>query len=85
MFNIFFTDIPLQNGFTEPNLESLIPHARDTEEEALNVAMQLLNRGSIVWRINGPDGFAMNREQIRWEFFHGFQRWPAENGIRLRP
>ena len=54
-YKIFYTDVPLPAGQAKPDLSKLMPLVRDTRDTAIEVASQLLSRGAIVWKIEGPE------------------------------
>ncbi len=78
MFRVYFTDLPLRNGLVEPNFDLLMPKDRSTEEDAIDVAMQLLGSGASVWRILKPDGRIISRGEISAEYYRRNLRWPTE-------
>ncbi len=67
-FKLFYTDMPLVPGTGEPDLSMVLPLEFATMEEALDEAFKLISKGAIVWRIDGPEGFRMNRTDIEHKY-----------------
>ncbi|MFZ2163110.1 MAG: hypothetical protein WAW02_12905 [Sideroxyarcus sp.] len=67
IYSVFYTDKPLLTGAT-PDLAYVIPLNFVTRDEALNKAFKLINNGTIVWKIEGPNGFFLNRERVEIEY-----------------
>jgi hypothetical protein len=63
-YKVFYTDVPLPHGMSKPDLARLIPLQFATRELAVTKAREMIKRGAIVWKIEGPDGFEMSREQV---------------------
>ncbi|MGA7748868.1 MAG: hypothetical protein WCA63_01845 [Gallionella sp.] len=82
MYEIFYTDVPLQKGMSEPNFDRLMPRAENTEGEALNNAMQLLDYGASVWHIKKPEGGVIGRGEILAEYYRRNLKWPTESRTR---
>ena len=62
-YNVFYTDKPLPAG-TVPDFSFTLPLNFVTKEDALNKAFKLIHSGAIVWKIEGPNGFYLDREGI---------------------
>ncbi len=62
-FKLYYTDMPLVPA-AEPDLSLILPLEFATAEEALEEAFKLMDRKVIVWRIDGPEGFRLNRAEI---------------------
>ncbi len=67
-YRVFYTDRPLPPGTTEPDLSMTLPLEFGTKEEALNKAYKLIYGGAVVWKIDGPGGFYLNRADVEEEF-----------------
>jgi hypothetical protein len=64
-FRVFYTDIPLPMTQTEPDLESLVPLQFPTKDAAIEAAIRMLgHKGAIVWQIDGPESFLLNRSEV---------------------
>ncbi len=66
-YKVYYTDMPLI-GTTEPDLSLILPLEVPTYEDALNEAFKLIYSGAIVWRIDGPNGFRMKRNEIEEKY-----------------
>ncbi len=75
-YRVFYTDRPLPPGQNEPNYSKLIAVEETTKDLALAKAIKLLDHGTVVWRIDGPDGFLMGREEIEKAYFAKTGKWP---------
>jgi hypothetical protein len=62
-YNVFYTDKPLPAD-TVPDFKYSLPLNFATKEDALNKAFRLIYSGAIVWKIEGPDGFYLDREGV---------------------
>ena len=62
-YNLFYTDRPLPAG-AEPDFSFYIPINFVTRDEALNKAFKLIYSGAVVWKIEGPEGFHLDRAEI---------------------
>ena len=82
MYRIFYTDVPLPKGMSEPIFDKLMPRAESTEGEALNHAMRRLDDGASVWLIKKPDGDVISRSEISAEYYRRNLRWPTESKTR---
>jgi hypothetical protein len=67
IYNVFYTDKPLPAG-TTPDFAYVLPLNFVTQEEALNNAFKLINSGAVVWKIEGPNGFFLDRERVEMEY-----------------
>ncbi len=63
-FKLYYTDMPLVAGAGEPDLSLILPLEFSSAEEALDQAFKLIDRGIVVWRIDGPEGFRLSRAEI---------------------
>ncbi len=69
-YNLFYTDMPIPAG-TKPDLTLVVPIKFMTEDEALLQAFKLIHSSAIAWKIEGPEGFHLDREDIErayWKF-----------------
>ncbi len=69
-YKLFYTDrqVPADRA---PNLAMILPLEFGSVEEALNKAFKLIHDGAIVWKIEGPQGFNLDRTEIerRYKIF----------------
>lgn len=63
VYNVFYTDKPLPAG-TVPDFKFTFPLHFATKEDALSKAFKLIYSGAIVWKIEGPNGFYLDREGV---------------------
>ncbi len=63
-YRVFYTDRPLPPGTTEPDFSMALPLEFGTLEEALNQSYKLIYSGAIVWKIEGPDDFLLDRAGV---------------------
>lgn len=75
-YRVFYTDVPLPHGQNEPHYERLIPFSFDTKELAIVRAFKIIDQRAIVWRIDGPEQFLMNRSEIDVAYFQKTGRDP---------
>lgn len=66
-YNVFYTDKPLPAG-TVPNFSLTLPLNFATKEEALDKAFKLIYGGAVVWKIEGPNGFRLERKEIEEQY-----------------
>ncbi len=62
-YKLFYTDRPLPPG-KEPDFSLALPLLFGSEEEAMEEAFKLIFRGAVVWRIESPDGYYLDRDAI---------------------
>ncbi len=67
VYNVFYTDKPLPAG-TVPDFNFTLPLNFATKEDALSNAFKLIYSGAIVWKIEGPNGFHLDREGVEREY-----------------
>ncbi|HLP96951.1 MAG TPA: hypothetical protein VK149_00760 [Sideroxyarcus sp.] len=67
IYSVFYTDKPLPAG-SKPDLSFLLPLNFVIKDDALEHAFQLMESGAIVWKIEGPDGFQLDREGVEKEY-----------------
>jgi hypothetical protein len=72
-YRVFYTDQPLAEGEYEPDHTQLVLVGYDTKDEAIDFACNLIGRqrlspSAIVWKIEGPDGFVLERGAIELEY-----------------
>ncbi len=66
-YEVFYTDKALPEGVT-PDLAMVIPLDFPTKEEALKEAFKLIYRGAVVWKIEGPEGFHLDRAEVERQY-----------------
>jgi|GEM_PF-4464207 hypothetical protein len=66
---VFYTDVQLPAGIKQPNLSSLMPREFTSKDDALGKAFRLINLGAIVWKIEGPEGFCLDRTEIEKQYW----------------
>jgi hypothetical protein len=62
-YKLFYTDKPLPAG-EQPDFSFSLPLLCGSEDEAMKEAFKLIQRGAVVWRIESPDGFYLDREAV---------------------
>jgi hypothetical protein len=67
VYNVFYTDKPLPAG-AALDFRFMLPLDFVTPEEALKEAFKLIHAGAIVWKIEGPNGFYLDREGVEREY-----------------
>ena len=73
-YRVFYTDQPLPEGEYVPDSTQLVLVGYDTKDEAMDFACNLIGQhrpGSphtTVWKIEGPDGFVLERGAIELEY-----------------
>ena len=72
-YRVLYTDQPIPKGQPELDRARLVLVGYDTKDEALEFACNLLGaRASAphttVWKIEGPEGFILERRAIEWEY-----------------
>ena len=67
VYNVFYTDKPLPAG-TVPDFKFTLPLNFMTKDEALTSAFKLIYSGAIVWKIEGPDGFYLDRAAVEMAY-----------------
>ncbi len=72
-YKVFYTDRPLPPG-KEPDFSLAVPLLVGSEEEAMKEAFRLIFHGAVVWRIESPDGYYLDREAIE----HRYQAFIAK-------
>ena len=63
-YRVFYTDVPLRSGMSQPDFSKLIPFSFDTRDLAVTKACEMIKHGAVVWKIDGPNGTEMTRTQI---------------------
>ncbi|HEY5994608.1 MAG TPA: hypothetical protein VIU46_08415 [Gallionellaceae bacterium] len=66
-FKVFYTDQPLPAG-QEPDYTFMLPLLFGSEEEALKEAFKLIHHGAVVWRIESPNGYYLDREAVEHRY-----------------
>lgn len=67
-YKIFYTDMPVAAGGKPPDLSIVIPLEFASKDDALGKAFKLIFDGAIVWKIEGPDGFNLQRTEIERQY-----------------
>lgn len=66
-YDVYYTDKPLPAG-AQPDFSLALPLVFVTKDEALKGAFKLIHSGAIVWKIEGPDGFHIERAEIERQY-----------------
>jgi hypothetical protein len=66
-YNVFYTDKPLPAG-NKPDFSMMMPLNFVSKDEALNKAFKLIYGGAVVWKIEGPEGFRLDRAEIERQY-----------------
>jgi hypothetical protein len=64
MYKIYFTDVPLPPGKSEPDYSGMMPLEYESAEEAARRAVLFVRKGYIVWKVEGPNGFFVNWQAL---------------------
>ena len=67
IYKLFYTDKELPAG-ARPDFTFVMPLDFVTKDDALNQAFKLIYSGAIAWKIEGPDGFYLDRDAIEHEY-----------------
>ena len=67
-FKVFYTDKPVAIGSKDPDLSIVIPLEFASKDDALGKAFKLIFDGAIVWKIEGPAGFNLQRAEIERQY-----------------
>lgn len=67
-YKVFYTDKPLPAG-GKPDYGLLMPLDFAYADEALQKAFDLIYGGGVVWKIEGPEGFHLDRAEIERDYF----------------
>jgi hypothetical protein len=65
-YSLFCSDASTQSA-KMPEHPRVVPAHSDSMGHAINAACELINGGSIVWKLKGSDGFTMERIDIETE------------------
>lgn len=68
-YRVFYTDVQLPGATGQPDLSTVIPLEFATREEAMKEAFKLIFHGAVVWKIDGPDGFHIERAEIERQYW----------------
>ena len=63
VYKLFYTDKPLPAGAL-PDFKFTLPLDFVTKDDALTNAFKLMGKGAIVWKIEGPNGFFLDRATV---------------------
>jgi len=69
-YNVFYTDKPLPAD-SKPDFAMMLPLRFASKDEALLKSFKLIFSGAIVWKIEGSEGFRLERAEIEglyWKF-----------------
>ena len=66
-YKVFYTDRPLPAG-AQPDFSMILPLNFATRDEALKETFKLIYGGAIVWKIDGPEGFRLDRAEIERQY-----------------
>lgn len=66
-YNVFYTDKPL-HADSKPDFSLMMPLIFVSKDEALKKAFKLIYEGAIVWKIEGPEGFRLDRTEIERQY-----------------
>lgn len=66
-YNLYYTDLPLADD-ARPDLSLLLPLDYLSKEEALEAAFKVIYKGGVAWKIEGPQGLMLDREEIEREY-----------------
>lgn len=66
-YRVFYTDRPLPAG-AEPDFSFFMPLNFATQEDALKESFKLIFGGATVWKIEGPQGFRLERAEIERQY-----------------
>ncbi len=66
-YKVFYTDRPLPGG-AQPDFSMILPLEFGSREEALKGAFKLIFGGATVWKIDGPEGFRLDRAEIERQY-----------------
>lgn len=64
MLKIYYTDVKLRSGQNQPDLTKLSPLGFDSLDVALEKAFVIIAKNAIVWKIEGPSEFQMDRTAV---------------------
>lgn len=67
-YNLFYTDKPLPAG-AKPDFTLIIPIGFVSMDDAMNKAFKLIHSGAVVWKIEGSDGFYIDRAEIERQYW----------------
>ena len=67
-YRVFYTDSRSTDDSYEPNYSTLIPFEFDSKDISITKALELIENGAIVWRIEGSNDFLMGRNEIENEY-----------------
>lgn len=66
-YKLFYTDQELPAG-SKPDFSFVLPLTFASIDEALLKAFKLMHGGAIVWKIEGPAGFHLDRAEIQRQY-----------------
>ncbi len=70
-YSLYYTDLPFPAD-ARPDLSMLVPQNYLSKEEALEEAFNVIYKGGVAWKIEGPQGLKLDRAEIEREYaaFH---------------
>ena len=66
-YKVFYTDKPIPAG-TKPDFSMIMPLNFVSRDVALDKAFKLIYSGAIVWKIEGSEGFHLDRAEIESQY-----------------
>lgn len=76
MYKIYYTDVKLRTGQNQPDLTKLNPLGFDSLDVALEKAFLIIANNAIVWKIEGPNEFQMDRTVVEKAYKEKTRRRP---------
>ncbi|MEJ1958429.1 MAG: hypothetical protein WDM70_02350 [Nitrosomonadales bacterium] len=67
-YKLFYTDMPIPDGGKLPDLFMVIPLEFMSKDDALEQAFKMIFDGAIVWKIEGPEGFSLQRAEVERQY-----------------
>jgi hypothetical protein len=68
-YKVYYTDVDLSPTLQGPDLSKLIPILFDSLDVAIENAFTFIEDEAIVWGIEGPNGFQMNRAEVEKAYY----------------
>jgi hypothetical protein len=66
-YKVYYTDAKLPAG-SVPDYSMILPLEFGAKDEALKEAFKLIFGGAVVWKIEGPEGFRLDRAEIEKQY-----------------
>jgi hypothetical protein len=67
-YKVFYTDMPVDTAGKQPDLSTVIPLEFASRDDALEKSFKLIFGGAVVWKIEGPGGFSLQRAEIERQY-----------------